>query len=467
MSKNESQILKEVSLFVRAAVRLGCRYLSCGGPASRLEQYILKAGKAFGYKTEVFSTPTGVFVSALNPSKTRVVTFVGRVKDVSFNLTELDQMETLLIRLSKGEIHPSEAIHIVKTSDPDMMPWRQTLKLIGAYLVGFSATLLNFGELYASAIAGLITMLVFVIVGPFTHHFNFNPLFTRFLGGVVGLSLAMLLSTVLSLPMEALAIGSVIILIPSLMLTTGISELAEQNYVSGLVKLLQTFVTGLGLFISYLLVNDLAQFIDIGHFSLSTPGVDVGAVLGPVAPYLIYFTLVLAIAMRFQVPRRAMPGVLFTSIVGWILIRELSHPDYLISLTFLTSLLVGLLSVAFGALIKLPSQIFSVPGILSLVPGLFAMSSFQSLMEFNDSSMEVILKTVLIASSIVFGLFVARVPFSGNNADFDEVSQSLTDDLVADDDGEPLLGEECEEITTKDGDRESLSNNCDYTRGLM
>ncbi len=70
---------------------------------------------------------------------------------------------------------------------------------------------------------------------------------------------------------------------------------------------------------------------------------------------------------------------------------------------------VGLLSLLFSRFFHVPSQIFSLPGIFALVPGMLALSSFYG--HGNNSGMEIGTRVAVVASSIVFGLFTARIPF--------------------------------------------------------
>jgi uncharacterized membrane protein YjjB (DUF3815 family) len=80
--------------------------------------------------------------------------------------------------------------------------------------------------------------------------------------------------------------------------------------------------------------------------------------------------------------------------------------------TFLAAFAVGLISFWLSRRYKHPSQIYSLPSIVSLVPGLMAFSSFGYGQASRASSAETInfvIHALLISLAIVFGLAFGRV----------------------------------------------------------
>lgn len=408
-----AQELSELSVFVRSAVRCGCRYLAVGGPTSRLESKLIQAGEYRGYKVEVFTTPTGVFVSALPPGRHRVVTFVGRVKEVSFNLSELETMERILQNMANGTLSARQALYYVRANDLKINKYELLLTMLGAFLIGLMSALLSYGSGLVALCAGVITLLVYFLNGPIKDRLRLNSVFSIFIVAMVGFGLSAWASIWLQIPMEAVSLGSLIILAPGLMLTTAIAEVAEQNYVSGIVKLMKSAINLMGMLISYLLILDAIRF-----FGFEIPPMVAGEysmkALGPYVPYLVYTSIALGMCLSLRVPKKAIPGATLVAFASWYVFNFLQSPEYYVTATFVAALTVGLISLIFGALYKLPSQIFSVPGILALVPGVLAMSSFSSIAKYDGLSVEIGIKVLLIASSIVFGLFTARVPFMVN-----------------------------------------------------
>ncbi len=410
--------VQNISTFVRAAVRLGCRYLAVGGPTSRLEVQIQKAGRELDYITEVFTTPTGVFVSAVSPKSKKVVTFVGRVKEVSFNLNKLDVMESLIQKLGAGETTPEEVLKFIKDQDLRTKGTVVYIKFVGAFVVGALFALISYGSIAVAGLAGVITLFLHLLSGPITIKYKLNPIFSTFLASFIGFGVAALCSHAFKVPMEAVALGGLVILAPGLAITTAISEIAEQNFVSGIVKLVNSAINLCGMLVAYLIILDIVKYLNLEILPsdmVRSVGYQGAYFLRP----LLHGGILLGVCMVLQVPKRAVLGVMITGFISWVVVHQFNDPGMYVTATFLATLCVGVVSMIFGSYFKLPSQIFSVPGILTLVPGVMAMTSFQSLAALRSEGLEVGMKVILISSSIVFGLFMARLPFTlGSDEEF-------------------------------------------------
>ena len=117
--------------------------------------------------------------------------------------------------------------------------------------------------------------------------------------------------------------------------------------------------------------------------------------------------------MIFQVPRKALVWSTLTGFCSWSIFRFFQDSSYVTLASFIASTAVGVLSIGLGKIFRIPSQTFSVPGILALLPGLLALTSFKFLATGQDlGGVQTAFKVTMVAGSIVFGLFVARIPFS-------------------------------------------------------
>jgi uncharacterized membrane protein YjjB (DUF3815 family) len=71
-----------------------------------------------------------------------------------------------------------------------------------------------------------------------------------------------------------------------------------------------------------------------------------------------------------------------------------------------------MVSLAFGRIFRQPSQVYSVPGIVAMLPGMLALSSFRYFAAGDQGSgVAFTFKVGITAISIVFGLMTARIPF--------------------------------------------------------
>lgn len=404
----------DVSDFVQLAATWGARYLGCGGPTSRLEEKISAAGEKFGFDTQAFAVPTGVFVSASAKGSKAITTFK-RLRDTSINFTELERMENLLNDLAKGSYSLESLVseNALLFNEPlafrkTYPPWVVTL---ATFVVGFSSSLLYYGETLGPLLSGLLTVIVYWSTSSLGSRLRLSGIFCDFFGCLLAFLIAGAVSRFFNLAPQAIVVGSLIMIVPGLTITAAISELAEHNFVSGTVKMAKGILTLLAMGIAYLLVRDLAglwSFINSGMRDVvGTPATQVISSWTLIG---LHLAITAAFSIYFQVPKRAVPWAIMTGLMSWMVFHQFKSGQIMVIAAFCSSLSVGLASLILGRIFHLPSQIYSVPGILSLLPGMLALSSFQSFTQ-SGSTQDIGFRVAVVACSIVFGLFTARVPF--------------------------------------------------------
>lgn len=118
-----------------------------------------------------------------------------------------------------------------------------------------------------------------------------------------------------------------------------------------------------------------------------------------------------AFALLFNAPRNTLFICGFVGMVGWIVyyILVLQQVDYIPS-TLIAALIISVLSQIFAKLYKTPIIIFSVAGIIPLVPGGLAYDATRKFVE-NDYNMALQLaaKAFMISGSIAIGLIFSEV----------------------------------------------------------
>lgn len=385
-------------------------YLASGGPTSRLEDNLARVGNMNGKHTEIFATPTGIFVTLQDPAReTDPKTALVRITETGTDLGRLTKLEHLFTDLIQKRITVHVALEVLKDKifvRSQYQPWQSAL---ASFLVGFSISYAAYQRLPAALGSGVITSLIWLFSTFFLKRHMNNPIFTDFIGAFLTLTLAAVVHGLIApVSIEAYALGGIVMLVPGLALTTAIAELAEQNLVSGTAKLMQASLALLALGLAYFLFQQLS-------FSLHLRGV-----LQPVAPkdHALWVSIVgilinvSCFGVIFKVPPKALIWSTFTGTCGWLMLYGLSETRASAAGAFLASVVVGMVSLSFGRLFKQPSQVYSVPGIVAMLPGMLALSSFRYFATGDqDSGVALGFKVAITAVSIVFGLMTARIPF--------------------------------------------------------
>jgi uncharacterized membrane protein YjjB (DUF3815 family) len=278
-----------------------------------------------------------------------------------------------------------------------------------ALFAGFAISYNPYHHVRAALMSGLITLLVWLSTTLYLKRRLNNPLFTDFIGAFLTLVMAALAHGYFAaLSIEAYALGGIVMLVPGLALTTAISEVAEQNLVSGTAKLMQATMALLALGLAYLLFQQLAFSLDLRNA--------LAPVVAPKQDFWIsaaaILTTVACFGVIFKVPPRALVWSTITGAAGWITLQACIPTRAAAAGPFLASVMVGTVSLAFGRVFRQPSQVYSVPGIVALLPGLIALNSFRYFASGDQNSgIAFSFKVAITAVSIVFGLMTARLPF--------------------------------------------------------
>ena len=385
-------------------------YLSSGGPTSRLEDSLIRIGALYGRLTEVFATPTGVFVTLNDPTndddpKTALL----RIRDSGTDLGKLCLLERVFDGLMERQLDLKLAQAMLVSPEFSRSTYRSAFTALAAFLVGVACSFQAYQRLGAALASGLITVIIWFITNTVLKRQGSNPIFSDFAGAFLTLVLAACAHALLKpLAVEAYAIGGIVMLVPGLALTTAIAELAEQNLVSGTAKFMQATLALLALGLAYLLFQQL---------SFST---GLRSVLQPVAlksqtHWLSALAIVVNIScfgVIFRVPPGALIWSTFTGLAGLACFHNLIDTRAAAAAPYVAAVAVGIVSLGFGRLSRLPSQVFSVPGIVSLLPGMLALNSFRYFASGDSNSgIDFTFQVAVTAVSIVFGLMTARIPF--------------------------------------------------------
>lgn len=414
--KTPNQQRKLLNDFERCSLRLGAYYLQVGGPTTRLEEKIWRLGQAYNIEAEVFATPSALIISAFD-EKERFATTLKRIKESDIDLNALFQIDSLFDQLIEKNITLKQGYRKVRTQEFLRPLYSNILVLICSFAIGFLVSILEYSNFLAAFSSGILSLILIMLIEPLMHILSFTRIFFVFFGSLFCIVISAVLSVNFQIPIESVFIGPLINMVPGLMLTTAVSELAEHNFVSGTVKMAQGLLVLLAIGTALFLGVDALDTFGYSNTQLNLKLAG-ARTLGFTVNLVATFAIVTAFAIRFQTPVKYILFSSFSGVMGWGTVYLLSTEQNYVFPTFLSSLIVGLSSLAFARYFRIPSQIFSVPGIISLVPGLLSASLYNysdiGINHGQESDVQTettILKISLITASIVFGLITARFPY--------------------------------------------------------
>lgn len=400
-----------VSDFLQLTGQIGKRYMAAGGPTSRLEEKISQAGKSLGYDCDVYGTPTAMFVYARDGQN--YFMSMERISSHETNFTDMLFYDSLLEDLSHARTTVNEARTRLDTFKSQK--YKIGVVVLSAFLIGFVASYPKFGHFLGALCSGVITALVYVLNRPLGRKLKFSGVFNDFIGCFFSFIISAILAATFEVPVAMFVIGTILLIVPGLTLTSAVSDIAEHNFVSGTVKMVKSTLILIAMGVAYILIENIGVYIGLDQTAFVLTQARPEFVDNYGFQFFCRMVMVGSFCIFFHIPPRAIPGAMLCGVASVLMLEQFRDPNMFVLASFMASLTVGLVSLGLSRFYKWPSQVFSTTGIISLVPGLLALSSFYNLLADSGRG-AIAYQVALTAGAITFGLLTARMPFRFYNS---------------------------------------------------
>ena len=267
-------VLKSISStrvenFMEAAVVIGGDFLACGGPVTRLEAQLSAAGQKSGFETTIRATPSAITVYCHARDNYESHSRASRMLSFGVDLGRLSLIDRVLNQFARGEIDSIEALKYLKRIRQRVRAPSYFLRLLSIFGIGVGAGFLSGAGLADGLVCGVFSMFVQMVVALVRRFFTMSPMFSEFLACFLAFFLAIFAKLFLTTPPELLVVGTLIYVVPGLLMTTAISEIVDQNYLSGTIRLLKALCTFMAMGLAYFLAVDLGHMILHNQNSIS------------------------------------------------------------------------------------------------------------------------------------------------------------------------------------------------------
>ncbi|MED1471347.1 threonine/serine exporter family protein [Bacillus salipaludis] len=216
--------------------------LQSGGETYRVEDTMMRIAAAFGIEnSHSYVTPTGIIFSAegSEPTKTKLI----RISERSTDLKKVAMVNSISRRISSGEVSPKEALKLLKELNsltltfPFMVQVAAASMASGCFMIMFNGDWDDFIPAMISGGLGYLSNIYF-------HRFVPIKFFSEFLASfVIGLLSFLFVKLGIGHELDKIIIGSVMTLVPGLLITNAIRDLMAGHLVSGLSKGAEAFLT--------------------------------------------------------------------------------------------------------------------------------------------------------------------------------------------------------------------------------
>lgn len=231
---------------ISVSMDIGQRLLQCGAETYRVEEAIVRICKTYNAtEIDVYAVPTAIIASFTRNNETPI-TRVARIYKRSTNLGLLDQLNTLCRDICREQMDYNsikERLHLIDrhTGYPKYM-----LCLSTGGAAAFFTFL--FGGKVIEAICSLITCMILWCFIEWMTKIRTNTLFINIVGGFWIASTALLCYKFGIINVyENMIIGSIMILVPGLVLTNAIRDLIAGDIVAGITKFTEALLVAAGI----------------------------------------------------------------------------------------------------------------------------------------------------------------------------------------------------------------------------
>lgn len=392
----------------RFIIRLGKALHKFGTPAYRMEAHLQSVAQSFGIQASFIITPTSLTFIIADEDDNQNYNHMLRVTPGELDLGSLARTDELVDEVSSGERSLEEGLHRLEEIMNKPNPYGKFLTFLafGASSGAF-AMLMNTGwnDVIWSTILGLLVCLLVFWA-------ERSKRVTEMLEPLSALTSAFLASAITiidpSINAPLVILSSIIAFIPGLALTLGLSELAARNLMAGTARIMDAIMILFKLYFGAVLGLALGNKV-WGEVEYIAP-----TMMPNWTAWAAVTTLSISLVILFKARKKDAPWGIISGYVAFS--ASIWGGMYLgIALgAFVGAFALGLYSNLFSRIMKLPSSIVKLLGLVVLVPGskvYIGLNDAISGPEIIGNSADIGSQAFLIFMSLVAGLIFANVIF--------------------------------------------------------
>lgn len=214
--------------------------LQSGAETYRVEDTMSRIAAAYGVlHSHSYVTPTGIIFSMDGTEPAKLIRIIERTTD----LHKVVGVNDISRRISAGELSPVQAVEQLKQVEQRPQAYSSSLQLFAAAAIS-GCFLIMFRGIWADFPAAFICGGIGFAAVQYLHRLVLVKFFAEFSAAfLVGLTASLFVTIGIGQHLDTIVIGSVMPLVPGLLITNAIRDLMAGHLVSGLSKGADAFLT--------------------------------------------------------------------------------------------------------------------------------------------------------------------------------------------------------------------------------
>ncbi|REL29930.1 threonine/serine ThrE exporter family protein [Thalassotalea euphylliae] len=394
----------------RFIISLGKALHKFGTNSFRSEAHLQNVANFLGVKASFIITPTSLTFVLIDDEHCEH-NYIVRVKPGDLDLGSLARTDELVEELSSGQRSLAEATERIEEIYNKPNPYGKTITFLafGASSGAFAMLMhTSWNDVLWSGLLGLVVAL-------FVFWSERSQRISESLEPLSALVCALIASAVTNydphINMALVILSAIIVFIPGLSLTLGLSELAARHLVSGTARIMDAIMVLFKLYFGAVLG------IAIGNLIWGTAEFIQPSAMPNWTSWVAVTILSMTLVIMFQVRKKDAPwGIISGYIAYGATLWATPYLGYALG-AFAGAFALGVYSNLFSRVMNLPSSIVMLLGLVVLVPGskvyigLNSAVSGQNMLNTPDTASQ----TFLIFMSLVAGLIFANVAVRSRN----------------------------------------------------
>ncbi|MBO6045529.1 MAG: threonine/serine exporter family protein [Bacteroidales bacterium] len=384
------------------AAEAGHTLLENGAEISRVEETMKIIASSFGvHKEHFFVLSNGIFTTGSSYANVDFIPIKGARLDKVVAVNQLSR------ELSAGKYTLEEAKE--RLEEIRNMPEKPLWERIAGAALGSGSFCAIFGgsllDCAAAFIAGTAVYLFLVLACS-----RMSKALGNICSGAVGTLLCILFHKMgFGVNLGNMIIGTLIPLIPGVAFTNGLRDIANEDYLAGVTRLLDAILVFLSIAIGVCITFLLHSYIAGSMIQLRGTITDPFTAAVPVQ-MLAALVGTASFAVLFGVPRKFYFAAGVVGMFGWLAYLLVSRytPLSVVGGTLIASTIVAFLSRLFAVKLKCPGTVFLICGDFPLIQGAGVFwSSYYVVSEQMYASLNAGFTAVKVTIAIVLGIIIA------------------------------------------------------------
>lgn len=377
-----------------------------GVPSYELERLMTNVADQLGYGLQATVVPTSITMTFIQ-DEDKPRTYVIRSNSGEVNVDKLSRTIDVAYAVINDEITTEQGAKEL-TEITNSAPLHSKSWMILCFMLVSTAICRIFGggipEIITASVTGLVVG-VFVNVGGLRSETvsNLMPALSAFLATLISFGFNYwigLSSTYIPV------VSGIIVLVPGMMLTIAMAELATQNLVSGTARLLGSVVIFIQMIFGVAIGAQLAALF-FGEASITT------MIDHQLPRWTVWIAILVSswsLMMLFQVRSRHLPWIVITTASSFFVSRWAGAELGAATGAFFGALTVGVFANLAYRIKQVPTAAVMMPGFIILVPGSVGFRSLTEILDHNIiGGLESAFNMIIVGISLITGLLISSI----------------------------------------------------------